>query len=34
MSKNRYKSIACDEGAYFRGRVHYIHLNPVRAKRW
>ena len=29
---NRYKSIVCDEDAYFRELVRYIHLNPLRAK--
>lgn len=28
---NRYKSIICDEEAYFRELVRYIHLNPIRA---
>lgn len=30
--QNRYKSIVCDEEAYFRELVRYIHLNPLRAK--
>ena len=30
--RNRYKSIVCDEGAYFRELVRYIRLNPLRAK--
>jgi len=30
--QNRYKSIVCDEDAYFRELVRYIHLNPLRAK--
>jgi REP element-mobilizing transposase RayT len=29
--QNRYKSIVCDEDAYFRELVRYIHLNPLRA---
>ena len=29
---NRYKSIVCDEDAYFQELVRYIHLNPLRAK--
>ena len=29
---NRYKSIVCEEDAYFRELVRYIHLNPHRAK--
>ena len=29
---NRYKSIVCDEDAYFRELIRYIHLNPLRAK--
>ena len=29
---NRYKSIVCEEGPYFRELVRYIHLNPLRAK--
>jgi len=32
LFQNRYKSIVCDEDAYFRELVRYIHLNPVRAK--
>ena len=28
---NRYKSIVCQEDAYFKELVRYIHLNPVRA---
>ncbi len=32
LIQNRYKSIVCDEDAYFRELVHYIHLNPLRAK--
>ena len=31
MFQNRYHSIACDEDAYFREMVRYIHLNPIRA---
>ena len=30
--QNRYKSIVCDEDAYFLELVRYIHLNPLRAK--
>ena len=30
--QNRYKSIICDEDAYFQELVRYIHLNPLRAK--
>jgi len=30
--QNRYKSIICEEEAYFRELVRYIHLNPLRAK--
>jgi putative transposase len=29
--QNRYKSIVCDEDAYFTELVRYIHLNPLRA---
>jgi REP element-mobilizing transposase RayT len=29
--QNRYKSIICQEDAYFKELVRYIHLNPVRA---
>jgi REP element-mobilizing transposase RayT len=32
LFQNRYKSIVCDEDAYFKELVRYIHLNPVRAK--
>jgi putative transposase len=31
LFENRYKSILCDEDAYFLALVRYIHLNPVRA---
>ena len=31
LFQNRYKSIICDEDAYFRELVRYIHLNPLRA---
>jgi REP element-mobilizing transposase RayT len=31
LFQNRYKSIICQEDAYFRELVRYIHLNPVRA---
>lgn len=30
LFENRYKSILCDEDAYFRELVRYIHLNPLR----
>jgi putative transposase len=32
LFQNRYKSIVCEEDAYFRELVRYIHLNPIRAK--
>jgi len=32
LFQNRYKSIVCDEDAYFRELVRYIHLNPLRVK--
>jgi len=32
LFQNRYKSIVCDEDAYFAELVRYIHLNPLRAK--
>jgi len=32
LFQNRYKSIICDEDAYFTLLVRYIHLNPLRAK--
>jgi len=32
LFQNRYKSIVCDEEAYFLELVRYIHLNPLRAK--
>lgn len=32
LFQNRYKSIICQEDAYFRELVRYIHLNPLRAK--
>lgn len=28
----RYKSILCDQGEYLRALIHYIHLNPIRAR--
>ena len=28
--QNRYKSIVCQEDAYLKELVRYIHLNPVR----
>ena len=31
LFQNRYKSIVCDEDAYFRELVRYIHLNPLRS---
>ena len=31
LFQNRYKSIVCDEEAYFQELVRYIHLNPLRA---
>jgi len=30
LFENRYKSIVCDEDAYFRELVRYIHLHPVK----
>jgi putative transposase len=32
LFQNRYKSIVCDEDAYFCELVRYIHLNPLRAR--
>jgi len=32
LFQNRYKSIVCEEDAYFRELVRYVHLNPLRAK--
>ncbi|MBW1816716.1 MAG: transposase, partial [Deltaproteobacteria bacterium] len=32
LFQNRYKSIICQEDAYLRELVRYIHLNPFRAK--
>jgi REP element-mobilizing transposase RayT len=32
LFQNRYKSIICDEDAYFKELVRYIHLNPLRAR--
>ena len=32
LFQNRYKSIICDEDAYFKELVRYIHLNPFRAE--
>jgi REP element-mobilizing transposase RayT len=32
LFQNRYKSIVCQEDAYLKELVRYIHLNPVRAK--
>ncbi len=31
LFQNRYKSILCQEDAYLRELVRYIHLNPLRA---
>jgi REP element-mobilizing transposase RayT len=31
LFQNRYKSIVCEEDAYFREVLRYIHLNPLRA---
>jgi REP element-mobilizing transposase RayT/predicted HTH domain antitoxin len=31
LFQNRYKSIVCEEDAYFRELIRYIHLNPLRA---
>ena len=31
LFQNRYKSILCEEEAYFLELVRYIHLNPIRA---
>ena len=31
LFQNRYKSIICEEDAYFDKLVAYIHLNPLRA---
>jgi REP element-mobilizing transposase RayT len=31
LFQNRYKSIVCEEDAYFMELVRYIHLNPLRA---
>jgi putative transposase len=31
LFQNRYKSIICQEDAYFKELVRYIHLNPLRA---
>lgn len=33
LFQNRYKSILCQEDAYFTELVRYIHLNPLRAGR-
>ena len=32
LFQNRYKSIVCQEDAYFKDLVRYIHLNPLRAR--
>ena len=32
LFQNRFKSILCQEDAYLRELVRYIHLNPIRAK--
>ncbi len=31
LFQNRYKSVVCEEDAYFQELVRYIHLNPLRA---
>jgi len=31
LFQNRYKSIVCQEDAYFKELIRYIHLNPIRA---
>jgi putative transposase len=31
LFQNRYKSIVCDEDAYFLELIRYIHLNPLRS---
>lgn len=31
LFQNRYKSIICEEDAYFKELIRYIHLNPLRA---
>lgn len=31
LFQNRYKSIVCDEDAYFKELLRYVHLNPLRA---
>jgi REP element-mobilizing transposase RayT len=31
LFQNRFKSIVCEEDAYFKELVRYIHLNPLRA---
>ncbi len=32
LFQNRYKSIVCQEDAYLKELVRYIHLNPIRSK--
>ena len=32
LFQNRYKSIVCQEDAYFKELVRYIHLNPIRGR--
>jgi len=32
LFQNRFKSIVCQEDAYLRELVRYIHLNPLRAR--
>jgi REP element-mobilizing transposase RayT len=32
LFQNRYKSIICEEDAYFTELVRYIHLNPLRVR--
>ncbi len=33
LFQNRYKSIVCEEDAYFQELVRYIHLNPLRTRQ-
>ena len=32
LFQNRYKSIVCDSDAYLLELIHYLHLNPLRAR--
>jgi len=32
LFQNRYKSVICEEDPYLLELIHYIHLNPLRAK--